>query len=84
LRASEGDRSFELICSQGCLTLEARLQLMAEKLSARGLKSIIVVNLTSDKIKIPVVKTIVPGMEVALEMAGSVPGTSMTRRPVPG
>jgi YcaO-like protein with predicted kinase domain len=80
LRSSEGDHTFAAIVSYGGLTLEGRLQLMADKLSAKGLKQIIVVNLTNEEINIPVVKIIVPGMEVALEAVGSIPGTSMTRR----
>lgn len=82
LRSIEGDHSFAVIPSQAGHSLEARLHLMAERLSARGLNQIIVVNLTKDDIRIPVVKIIVPGMETALDTVGSVPGTSMTRRAV--
>lgn len=80
LNSATGQRKFSDITSHCAFSPEDRLQLMVAKLISRGFRQVIVVNLSRSDLQIPVVKVIVPGMEVALDEEGSRSGASMTRR----
>ncbi|WDE08007.1 YcaO-like family protein [Thalassomonas viridans] len=67
-------RSYREIPSWSHETFVQDMQLLTDKLSARGLDQVITVDLSKSSFNIPVVRVIVPGLEGIQDVPGYVPG----------